>query len=381
MIFTPSAQNIMVPNKFRVEVDSLPLESMFQRVYQGVLQYLDMSHLSMWLEENTTHPLDNNKMWEFTDHEYQIDIVNSQANRLCARKCAQVGFSEISLRMSLALAGTNRNIRIIYTLPTRDFARKFATDRFDSVINASPTLSSIIDSKMNNSEVKKLGDSVIYINGTNTQKAAISVPATILVFDEVDFSHLGNLTSYESRIKHKREGEYWIRKFSTPTLPNYGVDKEYQQSSQARFAVRHSVCGKWVIPDITTDIIIPGFDKHYIELEKEDLSKPSVKIDEAYVKCPDCGKPIGWEDFLKTNEREWVHTYDREYEGYQIHPWELPSVNTIPRFTRSLGNYQRKADWVNFDLGLPHASADNTLLSAIVNTDISFMQIQLMRIL
>ena len=61
--------------------------------------------------------------------------------------------------------------------------------RFDPVIADSPELRAKLDAEVDNTGLKRIGGSFLYIRGTFSKNAAISVPADILIHDEVDFSN------------------------------------------------------------------------------------------------------------------------------------------------------------------------------------------------
>jgi len=346
-------------------------KSFFDRVRVGVSSHLDLSHLAEWIELNTTHPKDDNKQWDFQDHEYQRDILNDAAPRVIVRKCSQVGLSELSVRMVVAMAGIYRNHTAIYTLPTSDFAVKFCKQRFDPVIKSSKILKEMLNRDVDNASQKQIGSFFLFIIGTYAQRSAISIPADILVMDEVDFSNQTALTTFSSRLGHAKDGGI-RREFSTPTVNGFGISRSFDTSSQAYYGVKHNACGQVVFPNFLQDVVIPGYDESIERLEREDLRDPRYSIGEAFLKCPSCGKRISQENLATPDKRQWVHKYpDQDTKGYQIFPYDVPVVNPIPKTLMQLEEYERRADFINFKVGLPFEDAESSFLEDVVNNSVT----------
>ncbi len=88
------------------------------RVKAGISNSVDLTGMSGWLEQNTSHPKLLNTPWSFEHHEMQKGIVNDPRHHVVVRKCSQVGLSEVSVRICLALLGIYPGHTAIYTLPT-----------------------------------------------------------------------------------------------------------------------------------------------------------------------------------------------------------------------------------------------------------------------
>jgi hypothetical protein len=241
--------------------------------------------------------------------------------------------------------------------------------RFDPVIRMSPELQSRLDPDVDNTSLKKIGNSFLYIRGTYSKTAAISVPADILIHDEVDFSNPETLSSFTSRLGHVKEEDIIKRRFSTPTVSGYGVSELFDESSQHWYAVKCVKCETWQVPKFLRDVVLPGYDrKQLVEIEKEDLTDPRFKVDEAYLACPRCRKELTVANLADPARRQWVAAKpDAVRSGYQIQPFDVPTINTIPRVIMKINDYDRKADWVNFSIGQDYQDADSSFLSDAVD--------------
>lgn len=336
----------------------------------------DLSRMAEWLCEHTKHPKDNKKPWSFADHEMQIDIANETRHHVLIRKCSQVGLSELSVRISLAMLALFPGSTAIYTLPTAKFAGKFAKSRINPVVEASKTLKGMVPPGNDSSELKQFGTSFLYIVGTSGQSSPISIPADMLIRDEVDFSNQSLLSMFYSRLGHAQDGG-WIRDFSTPTVDKFGISADFDKSTQGRYVVHCTSCGEDVMPTFLEDVIIPGYDDKIIDLDIDMLGDHRYKIDEAYLSCPACHNELTSGMLHDSDRRHWVHARpDADIGGYQVMPFDVPLINTVPKTIRAITQYERKADWVNFEMGVTYEDSENSFLEATIrgNTVLNWVQ-------
>ena len=325
----------------------------------------DFSGISQWLIDNTTDPRDQGKNWSFKDHEFQEQILNDGTPHLVCRKCSQVGLSEVVVRLQLALLAIFPSTTAIYTLPTTSFARKFTKSRIDPVIDQSKVLKAMVPSGNDSSELKQLGNSFLYIVGSFGQGSAISIPADVLINDEVDFSNQQALTTFASRLGHAQlgDGKGIRREFSTPTVDGFGISKTFEISTKNHYCVKCDSCHKWVAPDFFDDVMIPGYDAKIIDFDKNDLQNPSFKTGDAFLSCPECRAKLTQANLCNKEKRQWIAKCpDANIAGYQVFPYDVPSINPVHKTLAYMNDYEKKADWVNFKVGLSFQDAETSFL-------------------
>lgn len=271
--------------------------------------------------------------------------------------------------MALALCAVIRGYTVAYTLPTAGFAATFMRTRIDPVIQDSPYLKSLLSGEVDNSEVKKIGDSFLYLKGAQSSNAPISVPCHHLIHDEVDFSDAEVLSQYQSRLTHSKYKRK--TKLSTPTIPDRGIDYEFQRSRRHFNMCKCNHCNHWFAPDYFEHVKIPGFTGDLREITKANLH--SHNYADAVVKCPKCGETPS----LLPEHREWVCENPTDKfvaAGYQITPFEAPRIITPGYLVESSTQYRRYVDFVNFSLGLPVLDEDATLtteeLSSVIGNEL-----------
>ncbi len=248
----------------------------------------------------TDHTYIRGKKFSFEGHEYQKHILEDKAAHKVILKSAQIGISEMSARMALAYAVLVNGFSTIYTLPAATAAQNFMKTRVDPVIDSSPYLSDLTSKDVDNSSVKRFGDSYLYLKGAQVDRQAISVPADMVVMDEVDNSSQAVLTLFESRLIHSAY-QYTV-KLSTPTVPGYGIDLAYKQSRRQLNMCKCAHCNTWFYPDYYEHVRIPGFKEDLSTIAKKMFANPDFKWQDAYVACPKCGRPAD----MGPEHRSWV---------------------------------------------------------------------------
>ncbi len=307
-----------------------------------------------WICKHTTI---NGEPYSFKDHEYQEKILSDTSQDIVVPKCSQVGLTEGSIRGALAGCAIQPYYTVIYTLPTASFAANVMTTRVDPVINNSEYLSDLIDKSTDNSGVKQLGDSFLYMKGSASGNAPISIPADELIHDELDFSDLGIIEQYQSRLTHSKHRRK--KKFSTPTQPGFGIDAEFKESRRHFNMVKCGHCNHYFIPDFYKHVHVPDFKGSLEEVTKRMLS--TLRWREAKVLCPHCGK----EPSLQIEHREWVCENPTENfvaAGYQVTPFDAPNIITPAYLIEASTKYARRSQFDNYNLGLPRADSMSTLM-------------------
>ena len=329
-----------------------------ERLRNQTIDKFTLDKIPQWLQRHTKV---NGNPFSFQGHEYQRRILEDTSQEVVVIKSSQMGITEISIRLALALCAVVPHYTVIYTLPTAGFAMNVMNTRVDPVIRDSDFLRELLDKNTDNSEIKQLGSSFLYLKGAASGNAPISIPAHHLIHDELDFCDLGIIEQYQSRLTHspyKRK-----HKFSTPTLPNFGIHAEFMQSRRHFEFLKCSHCGHRFIPDYYEHVKVPEWDKPLDEITRRNLHTTRWK--EARLLCPHCGK-VPDQDL---RFREWVleNTEDNYVAaGYNLSPFSAPAFITPSALIQASTNYPRKAQFVNFALGKPMEDSETTLTKGVL---------------
>lgn len=309
--------------------------------------------------------------FSFLNHEYQQYILEDESIDKVIIKSAQMGISEMSARMAIAYCNLIDAFTTIYTLPSAQAASDFMKTRIDPVIQGSPYLSDTISKAVDNTLMKRFGDSYLYLKGAQVDSQAISVPADMLICDEVDNSNQSVMTLFESRLIHSPY-QFKVR-LSTPSIPNFGIHAMFNQSRRHMHFCKCTACNHWFEPDYHEHVRVPGWLGNIAEITKTTFSTPDFRWLEAYVACPRCGRKA---DLSEIN-REWVCENPGDSfvsTGFRVSPFSCPNVITTASLVKSSVEYERKQDFYNQRLGKPLEDAESTLSEAelreaILNVD------------
>lgn len=287
--------------------------------------------------QNNNIVTENGKPLDFRTHRYLFDIYRDNSPLLCCIKAGQIGFSTMAIIKTLWLAH-NRNINIGYILPTSEMVEKFVGSKVNMMIQENPVLMSWVKDK-DSIKQKQLGKNSIFYLGSQTDRSAIMLSLDLLVGDEYDKSPQGTLETYDSRLQHSEYKWKWI--FSNPTIPDFGVDRFWQQSDQKKWHIKHSC----------KEIFV--FDEECIDYQTETY------------RCPKCKQEI-----LKDNIRmgEWIATKEGKYSGYWIPLWVNPNVlaSEISEKKRE----KSKEFFANFVAGIPYINTTDMLSEVVLDSNL-----------
>lgn len=134
------------------------------------------------------------------------------------------------------------DVSIIYTFPTATDVSDFSRARIAPMIQASPHLSRVIAGDVDSVGLKQFGNSFIYYRGAWSERQAIAVDSDFNIHDEIDFSKPDIIEMYKERMSHSKWRLFLA--FSTPTIPDFGIDYLFNRSDKKEWFVKCPKCGK-----------------------------------------------------------------------------------------------------------------------------------------
>ena len=190
--------------------------------------------------------------YSIKEHEYQMAWLEEECPQQCFIKGAQIGASEINVLKTLhGLVHGRYNQGALYLFPTRDDVGDFSKGRFDPLIAQNPFIGAYVQNT-DSKNMKQIGKGFLYLRGaratktvggtkkSSSQLKTISVDR--VVFDEFDEMEESMIELAQYRIAHSKIKE--LIYLSTPTIPDYGIDKLYQKSDQRAWMLECPACGK-----------------------------------------------------------------------------------------------------------------------------------------
>jgi len=283
---------------------------------------------------------DQGQLLDFRDHPYLWDIYGDFTKEIVCLKAAQIGFSTLANIKVMWLAKNKRadgfGFDIIYSLPSASDMNLFVSSKTNRLIANNPIFQEWTDDK-DSIEQKRIGKSTIHFRGTQTEQAALAIPADLYVADEVDRSKADIVAQFSTRLQHSDYQWRWL--FSNPSIPGVGVDVAWQKSDQKHWFIKCLHCSHW----------------QYLTMENI-MGEPPI------FGCVKCKKELDRRDNHGTTK--WVRKYaDRKVSGYWISLLMNPKVSAQEILNKK--KEYTDAQFNNYVLGLPFLSKGAKLLSTM----------------
>lgn len=254
-------------------------------------------------EKNKRIRVDEKSNFYFLKEIYQAF---DEEDDVTVQKPSQSGVSTTAI-MTEIHASRYWGINQIHTLPTVSDVGKFVPSKVNEIIKNNPT----IRKGMSNKEVdaitqKQFGKGYLYFKGTHSERESIMLTSDQNTYDELDKSNQEEIKNYESRMEGA-ESMKRRRFISTPTVPNFGINKKFLEGDQRywRFPCKHC--------------------KHRQHMEWP----KNVDIDKGIYICKKCGKEITHDMMRPYNGGRWEARFPKhETRSYSITqmiaPWVKP---------------------------------------------------------
>ena len=305
--------------------------------------------------------------FSFAEHQYELEPMQSEVQRLCYMKAAQMGITEIEVLKTLhGMIHRRYPLGVLYLFPTTDNVQEFSKSRFAPLIAANwETIGKYVKTGgegTDTASLKKICDAFLYLRGASLSRSVgpgderesvqlRSIPVDKVVFDELDLMAEGVIGKARGRMgasKVKQEVH-----LSNPTGPDRGIAKVFADSDQ-RHWFRRCGCGAWTCAEETFPDCV------------------RVRPDgTGYVACSKCGKELpplssfadsegGW-----TRHAEWVakkpenSAYMHGYRVSQLMSSTIDPADILKDFTDppedNIGDVYR------LRLGLPYVAREDQL--------------------
>lgn len=297
---------------------------------------------------------------KYDRHPWQVEMQDTESSWV-GPKSAQMGFTEAALNRSFFTIDIKR-IGVLYLLPKLNpDAIDFSKDRFDGALEISPHLKELFSSTRNVGH-KQAGNVSFYLRGTRSKSSVKSVSVGLLVLDELDEMVQANITQAKERLSGQLEKQ--IIQISTPTIPNFGIDKAYQGTTKEHFYFKCPNCSRLTTLNFPDSLVIAG----------DNPDSPEIK--RSYIKTGNCNHALVHEDkpnWLKSGR--WIPTgdpkaFDRGFYINQLYsstvaPWEVAQKSLQAIYDPAI-----EQEYWNSKGGLPHvvagAKIDDVMLDSCI---------------
>ena len=325
-----------------------------------ILQHMARLDTLMWVDINKIK-FREGMNFTLVGHRFQADMLCDNSPRQCTMKGAQIGLTSTwMLKIAHGMSYGKYPQGAIYFFPTSSKAEEFCKSRFDPLLSINPCLRRLVQST-NAATIKQIANSWLYFRGarmthkvggaTSGKESSINLketPADVLVFDECDEMKPTMIELAKTRMFHSkvRQEAY----LSTPTVPDWGIDRLYQASDMRVWMIKCLKCNH----------------ETCLELEfPECLGERTVDDKmQAFKKCMKCGEEIF------TRDGNWIAQQPSKAED--MVGWWISSLNSyFVQPTEILNSYRNPpegglSEVYNSLLGMPYIDTENRLTASQV---------------
>jgi hypothetical protein len=251
-------------------------------------------------------------------------------------KAAQMGLTTKAMLKAM-YAARYRNFRgILYLFPSRTDVTEFSKGRIDPLIEDNPDSLGKWVRNTDSANIKQIWNCFLYLRGMKSRVGLKSIPVDFLILDEMDEASPSSIDMAMERMSHSEFKE--VLKLSNPTLPDFSIDKAFQETDQRYWLLKCPACGEYTCLEDT-------FPKCLLELGGRVIRA-----------CQAC------QGELNPSVGEWVakHPAVTEKRGYhysQLFSHYVDPADILHQF-RTTSNL---TEFYNLKLGLAYVEATNRL--------------------
>ena len=198
------------------------------------------------------------KPFTFERHEYLIEPYADDHPDQTFMKATQLGLTSLGMLRSIYGARYRGFKGILYLFPSRSDVIDFSKGRVTPLIEDNPDSIGSWVRETDAANIKQVWNAFLYFRGMRSRAGLKSVPIDFLILDETDEAPQNAIDMAMERMAHSEFKE--VLKLSNPTLPDYGIDKAFQETDQRYWLLRcpkcnHYTCLEDTFPDclITTN--------------------------------------------------------------------------------------------------------------------------------
>ena len=274
--------------------------------------------------------------FSYKHHEYLVEPYKDSHPNQVEIKATQLGLtSKAMLRVVYSLRYGNYR-GVLYLFPSKSDVTDFSRSRVKPLMEDNPDNIGSWVGDLDDVNLKKIWKSFLYLRGMRSRVGLKSAPADFVIFDELDEAPQNAIDMAMERMAHS-ETKVSL-KLSNPTLPDFGIDKAFQETDQQFWLLKCEKCNQY------TDLVetFPDTLKHVNGDVVRACSKCDAELD------PSVGEWVAKHPDVKDKRgRQYSQLYSHYVEPADI----LHQFMTTNNLT----------DFYNLKIGLAYVEAQNRL--------------------
>lgn len=323
------------------------MNSLAEKFTQNILLGLDRKRLcvpSIWAEKIRVMGAPFPGPYDFKWTPWCKEMLDTDHPECVGQKSAQAGFTETMLNRALfTIDQLKRNV--LYVLPNqKPDASEFTSSRFDPALEMSEHLASMF-TKGDSVGHKRSGGASLFIRGARSRAQLKSLPVSLLIKDEMDEMLEEMIPLMLERLSGQVHKQDWS--ISTPSIPGFGINKQYELSSKEIFLFECYHCNK------LTSLVFP----ECIEIVCDDETDP--RVHDSFYKCKECHHEITAEEkHHALQSGHWFATEGnkiiRGFHVNQMYSYTMNAGEFALAKLRGDTKIEYEQEFHNSKLGVPH---------------------------
>ncbi|HIJ68962.1 MAG TPA: phage tail protein [Deltaproteobacteria bacterium] len=183
------------------------------------------------------------KPFTFARHEYLIEPYRDPHPDVVEVKAAQMGLTTKAMLRAMYAARYRGFRGILYLFPSRTDVTEFSKGRINPLIDDNPETLGKWLQDTDSANIKQIWNCFFYLRGMKSRVGLKSIPVDFLVIDEMDEATPSAVDMALERMSHSEFKE--LLKLSNPTLPDWGIDKAFQETDQRFWLLKCEKCGEY----------------------------------------------------------------------------------------------------------------------------------------
>jgi len=183
------------------------------------------------------------KPFTYDRHEYLIEPYQDTHPDQSELKATQMGLTSKAMLRVMYGARYGNYRGILYLFPSKSDVTDFSKGRIDPLIDENPDTIGAWLKDTDASNIKRIWNAFLYLRGMKSRVGLKSIPVDFIIMDELDEAPQNAVDMAMERMAHSEFKE--ILKLSNPTLPDYGIDKAFQETDQRYWLLKCEKCGDY----------------------------------------------------------------------------------------------------------------------------------------
>lgn len=274
---------------------------------------------------------------------WQQKILDDKHPNKVIEKSRQLGLSELGISEIIWFLDVHEETKALYAFPRRQQMRDFSNSRITPAFNQSEYLKQLLSKEVNSTDLKKINKSYLFMRSAWGSAMGEGADIDLLSLDEYDRMKDNVELAFEEGLKSSKYG--LIRRWSTPTIPDKGINLLYNKSDQMRYIWTCEHCGEKQFLTLEDNII---------QINSKGVNDVTQEIEEDtfIIGCKKCKRELN-----RWGIGEWVSFKPsiKDTRGYHISQLDAVWISADDIMKRQF-NYPSKQLFYNYVIGQPYAS-------------------------